>query len=92
MPEQTLLQQFDTLENLEMFQYESKEFVVNNLNPNIVLRPYQENAIARFEYYLDGYPKRQNPIHLLFHMATGSGKTILMTTNILYLYKQENYI
>jgi len=94
MPEQTLLQQFDTLEDLEMFQYESKEFVVNNLNPNIALRPYQENAIARFEYYLDGYPKRQNPIHLLFHMATGSGKTILMTTNILYLYKQgyRNFI
>ena len=67
---------------------------MSNLNPNFVLRPYQENAIARFEYYLDGYPKRQNPIHLLFHMATGSGKTILMTTNILYLYKQgcRNFI
>lgn len=94
MPEQTLLQQFDTLEDLGMFQYESKELVVNNLNPNITLRPYQENAISRFEYYLDGYPKRQNPTHLLFHMATGSGKTVLMATNILYLYKQgyQNFI
>ncbi|HEC63825.1 MAG TPA: hypothetical protein ENI23_00860, partial [bacterium] len=94
MPEQTLLQQFDTLDDLGIFKYEFKEFVVNNLSPNIALRPYQENAIARFEYYLDGYPKRQNPIHLLFHMATGSGKTILMTTNILYLYKQgyRNFI
>lgn len=94
MPEQTLLQQFDTLEDLEIFQYEPKAFVIENLNSNIVLRPYQEKAISRFEYYLDGYRKRKNPTHLLFHMATGSGKTVLMATNILYLYKQgyRNFI
>jgi len=94
MAEQTLLQQFDTLEDLEIFQYEPKTFVVENLNSNLILRPYQEKAISRFEYYFDGYPKRQNPIHLLFHMATGSGKTVLMATNILYLYKQgyRNFI
>ena len=94
MPEQPLLQQFDTLEDVGLFQYEPKEFVVNNLNPNIALRPYQERAISRFEYYLDGYPKKKHPTHLLFHMATGSGKTILMATNILYLYNQgyRNFI
>ena len=87
MPEQTLLQQFDTLEDLGIFKYEPKAYVVENLNPNLVLRPYQEKAIARFEYYMNGYPKKKTPAHLLFHMATGSGKTVLMATNILYLYQ-----
>jgi len=87
MPEQTLLQQFDTLEDLGMFKYEPKANVFENLNPNLKLRPYQERTIARFEYYMSGYPKKKTPAHLLFHMATGSGKTVLMATNILYLYQ-----
>ncbi len=87
MSEQPLLQQFDTLEDLGIFKYEPKAYVVENLNPNLILRPYQEKAIARFEYYMDGYPKKKAPAYLLFHMATGSGKTLLMATNILYLYK-----
>jgi type III restriction enzyme len=87
MPEQTLLQQFDMLEDLGMFTYDPKSYVFENLNPTLVLRPYQERAIARFEYYMNGYPKKKTPAHLLFHMATGCGKTVLMATNILYLYK-----
>ncbi len=50
MSEQPLLQQFDTLEDLGIFKYEPKAYVVENLNPNLILRPYQEKAIARFEY------------------------------------------
>lgn len=94
MPEQSLLQQFDTLEDLGMFKYESKAYVYENLNPNLVLRPYQERVIARFEFYMNGYPKKKAPTHLLFHMATGSGKTVLMATNILYLYQMgyRNFI
>ncbi len=59
-----------------------------NLNSALPLRPYQEQALARLFYYLDGYPKRVKPSHLLFHMATGSGKTLIMAGLILYLYEK----
>ena len=85
---QSLKQKFDTLVGLGMITYEPKEYVSRNLNQNIELRPYQENAVSCFEYYFNGFPQKKNPTHLLFHMATGSGKTILMAANILYLYDQ----
>lgn len=68
--------------------------VVQNLNPKFELREYQKEAIGRFDFYFSGYQKRQNPAQLLFHMATGSGKTLIMATNILQLYKQgyRNFI
>ena len=51
------------------------------------LRPYQ---IAAFENYITWFEsdKRPNPIQNLFHMATGSGKTLIMAGLILYLYKK----
>ena len=61
--------------------------VVLNLNPKFELREYQKEALGRFDFYLNGYQKRQWPTHLLFHMATGSGKTLIMAANILQLYK-----
>ncbi|MDD5638624.1 MAG: DEAD/DEAH box helicase family protein [Candidatus Pacebacteria bacterium] len=64
--------------------------IIQNLNPKFELREYQKEALGRFAIYLsDGCPikKQQPPIHLLFNMATGSGKTILMAYQILYLYK-----
>jgi len=61
--------------------------MVQNLNPKFELRKYQKEALGRFDFYFNGYQKRQWPAHLLFHMATGSGKTLIMAANILYLYK-----
>ena len=57
------------------------------------LREYQEMAIYRFLYYMQS-KNRLKPTHLLFHMATGSGKTLLMASFILELYKQgyRNFI
>ena len=57
------------------------------------LREYQEMAIYRFLYYMQS-KNRIKPTHLLFHMATGSGKTLLMASSILELYKQgyRNFI
>jgi len=69
MAEQTLLHQFDTFDNLGYIQYDPKAYVVENLNTAIDLRPYQVRAIARSEYYLEKYPKKKTPVHLLFHMA-----------------------
>lgn len=61
--------------------------IVQNLNPKFKLREYQKEALGRFDFYFSEYQKRQWPAHLLFHMATGSGKTLIMAANILYLYK-----
>lgn len=60
----------------------------NNLNPAFELRPYQNEAFGRFLYYLSNNRLRQKPAQLLFHMATGSGKTLIMAGAILHLYKQ----
>jgi type III restriction enzyme len=68
--------------------------VVQNLNPKFELREYQKEAIGHFDFYFGGYQQRKFPAQLLFHMATGSGKTIIMAANILQLYKQgyRNFI
>jgi len=60
--------------------------IVQNLNPKFELREYQKEALGRFDFYFNGYQKKQFPAQLLFHMATGSGKTLIMAANILYLY------
>ncbi len=53
-------------------------------------RPYQIEAYQRFIlYYTEKYfTHRTIPIHTLFNMATGSGKTHIMAGLILYLYEQ----
>lgn len=65
------------------------EFITNNLNQNFEIRPYQERAFQYFLNYwnekFDGKPAKSQ---LLFHMATGSGKTLIMAGLILYLYEQ----
>lgn len=60
----------------------------NNLNPVFELRPYQVEAFGRFIYYMTNDRLRQKPSRLLFHMATGSGKTLIMAGAMLYLFKQ----
>jgi len=68
--------------------------IVQNLNPKFKLREYQKEALGRFDFYFNGYQKKQFPAQLLFHMATGSGKTLVMAANILQLNKQgyRNFI
>ncbi len=63
-------------------------YLKNNLNPNFELRPYQVEAFGRFLYYLGNDKLKQKPAQLLFHMATGSGKTLIMAGAILHLYNQ----
>ncbi|MDD9715712.1 DEAD/DEAH box helicase family protein [Dinoroseobacter sp. PD6] len=52
--------------------------ITGNLAPQIELRPYQRTALERWLFYIDKYDGRPKAPHLLFHMATGSGKTVLM--------------
>ncbi len=60
----------------------------NNLNPSFELRPYQIEAFGRLLFYFGNDKLRQKPAQLLFHMATGSGKTLIMAGSIIQLYKQ----
>ena len=51
------------------------------------LRPYQINSLQYFIAYLNEYDNNKNK-HLMFNMATGSGKTLIMASLILYLYEK----
>ena len=62
--------------------------IIDNLKFDI--RPYQEEAFKRFIYVdtEDFDEKPHKPVHLLFNMATGSGKTLVMACLMLYLYEK----
>lgn len=66
---------------------ELPKYIPDNLNPNFELRPYQKKAFENYITYFES-KLRQKPTQVLFHMATGSGKTLMMAGLMLYLYKQ----
>lgn len=57
------------------------------------LRHYQKQALARYIYWFE-QDNSKNTNHTLFEMATGSGKTLVMASLVLYLYKKgyRNFI
>ena len=64
-------------------------YLTDDLNPAFELRPYQEEAFARFMLCFENdFDGKEHPLHLLFNMATGSGKTLIMAGLILYLYQK----
>ncbi|MDD4144889.1 MAG: DEAD/DEAH box helicase family protein, partial [Prolixibacteraceae bacterium] len=70
----------------DFFKSKVSDEIIKNLNPAFAIREYQREAIGRFAFYFSGFAGKQNPSQLLFHMATGSGKTLIMASNILHLY------
>ncbi|MDE1313381.1 DEAD/DEAH box helicase family protein [Vibrio aestuarianus] len=66
------------------------DYINSNLNPNFEIRPYQKEAFGRFEFFLDTYPNKpkNSPLNVMYHMATGSGKTLIMAGEIITLYKR----
>lgn len=64
-------------------------YLLPNLSPRVALRDYQEEALRSFItcYENPDILEGKQP-HLLFHMATGSGKTVIMAALILYLYRK----
>lgn len=59
------------------------------LNPMMRLRPYQIEAFQYFFSYWDNdFEGKAAKPQMLFHMATGSGKTLIMAGIILYLYEK----
>lgn len=70
------------------FSEEVPAVIKDNINQNFELRPYQALAFENFIMYFGNKKLCQKPTQVLFHMATGSGKTLIMAGLILYLYKQ----
>ena len=89
MLEQFLHEQLEIAFNFGIPKPEMPDSITQNLNPEFELRPYQEDAFASFIHYFNNdLPGKENPLHLLFNMATGSGKTLIMAGLILYLYEK----
>lgn len=89
MPEQFLYQELDVFSRFGGLAKDIPDSVKLNLNPKYELRPYQVEAFARFFYcHKNDFPDKTYPLHFLFNMATGSGKTLIMAGLILYLYEQ----
>lgn len=89
MPEQFLYEQLDAASGLGLLNVDIPVNITQNLNPVYELREYQIDAFARFIHCLNNdFPGKRNPLHLLFNMATGSGKTLIMAGLILYLYEK----
>ncbi|MBV6478452.1 MAG: hypothetical protein HGGPFJEG_01207 [Ignavibacteria bacterium] len=64
--------------------------IEDNLSPRLPIRDYQIKAFSRFDYFLkaDFDGKQNKPYHLLYNMATGSGKTLVMAGLVLYLFEK----
>lgn len=64
------------------------EYIINNIKFDLF--QWQKDALLNFLLYqeIKIAEEDKNPTHLLFNMATGTGKTLLMAAVILYYYKQ----
>jgi len=89
MPEHFLYETLDAVSSMDLLKLDIPDSVKQNLNPKYELRGYQVKAFARFFHcHKNGFPNKKLPLHFLFNMATGSGKTLIMAGLILYLYEQ----
>lgn len=86
-----LYEKLDTL-NSAGFCKEFPKFIEENLTTSLELRAYQKKAFQNFvTYYENDNLRNQDnncPLQVLFHMATGSGKTVIMAGLIIYLYSR----
>ena len=84
----SLAQEFDALAKYGALKADIPADITANLAPQIAMRPYQVTALERWLFYIDKYEARPKAPHLLFHMATGSGKTVVMAALIIDLYRR----
>ena len=85
-----LVDQAEQAEN-DLFSQHQGYIIPEYINANLIhtLRAYQDKAIRNYHYTQTQI--KPNPQHVLFNMATGSGKTDLMAGLILYLYQEHGY-
>ena len=81
---------YEQIETLRQFGSvaELPAYIPANLNPEFELRPYQVKAFENFVTYFENDRMCRKPTQTLFHMATGSGKTLIMAGMMLYLYQK----
>ncbi|MFV5426689.1 DEAD/DEAH box helicase family protein [Acinetobacter towneri] len=86
-----LFNQFQQVDRLGLFQgnYQTPEYIKANLKDD--LRSYQEEALRYLHYAQSNNEADIRFKHLLFNMATGSGKTMVMAGAILYMFKEYGY-
>ena len=82
-----LYEQLDTLRDFGSYT-EIPPYIQENVNQRFELRPYQIGAFENFITYFENEKMCRKPTQTLFHMATGSGKTMIMSGLMLYLYKK----
>ena len=86
MSEHFLYETLDILRDAKV-NLDLPEIIETGLSKNIILREYQIDAFKNFvTYFENDNLKKNKQVHNLFHMATGSGKTLIMAGLILYLY------
>lgn len=90
MMKPNLCEYYDALENRANGQilYQPVGNYVAQAQQNLkhTLRSYQRHALERFFYYETQYEGKNNNNHLLFEMATGTGKTLIMAALLPYFY------
>lgn len=71
-------------------QVDVPNWISDNLKPGFGQRPYQIEAFKRYIYldHEDLEEKPRKPYHLLYNMATGSRKTLIMAGLMLHLYQK----
>ncbi len=82
-----LYERFDALRKTGCIN-QVPNYIGENISSSFELRPYQVQAFENFISYFEDSNLYQKPTQTLFHMATGSGKTMMMAGLILYLYKK----
>ncbi|MFO7745500.1 MAG: DEAD/DEAH box helicase family protein [Psychroflexus sp.] len=88
MGDKFLYETLDSVSEMGLLNKDIPQYLCDNLNSKFSLRPYQKEAFARFFHcFHKDFPEKQLPLHFLFNMATGSGKTLIMAGLIIYLYE-----
>lgn len=85
-----LVEQAEVAEK-DLFDAHQGYVIPDYINSNLIhtLRYYQDEALRNYHYTQTQI--KPSPQHVLFNMATGSGKTDLMAGLILYLYQEYDY-
>ncbi|HEM3690115.1 TPA: DEAD/DEAH box helicase family protein [Streptococcus suis] len=90
------IRHFPLVEQAELAEYDIFDthqgyIIPDYINANLthILRHYQDEALRNYHYTQSQI--KPSPQHVLFNMATGSGKTDLMAGLILYLYQEYSY-
>ena len=79
--------QAEAIRNFSPEALEIPKYISNNLKYELF--DWQKTAFENLLFYENKkFKLKKNPTHLMFNMATGTGKTLLMAATILYYYKQ----